>query len=671
MSASTIDRDLSTVAAARHIGTAILYVSTQGDWSVGQVGQKVSEYQTLKFGGVNNINDDTFEFTALTAELREGGGYVVYLQSNNDTSQFVEVYADLQGNINGGKPMTQADLFAAEVKWGVDLNENGGLGDAMVLVDAGATNMYVDGVGAFQIKQSNGTFVPLTFSSQAVTQKLLSGFEIESVVTDGSGYKIYVRDAAGSVIELGAAGAGDINPATISPLGSTQLAAAEASTGEDLNGRGDATAAEGWTAELKTAAVKTQVDTLTAGGAKIDHAGLVKVVNAAIEAAGGSLSIGADVFSDLKAIAARGANLFTSKDLNGAENGYLQYVFDKLVNGSKANSFYTGGSTQAQALGNLSADASPATLQNLENKWLLGKDLPNPNTEGDTANPNATAASGVYKAFTGELIAGGAAAFDVSQGSAGTCYLLAAIATVAHVNPGAFNAMFDSNGAGTDGLSTWGVRFFDTKGEAHWVTVNNQLAVRTAEDTQAAYTKVKGVDGSGNTVAEMWAPLVEKAYAQANEIQIFGRTKEVNAMFAIEGGFAEGIVNVAGGKVTQYGESATIVNGNPILQISTVPEGSTALDEYTKALNAGKPFFVVSFTKTEDSAGASLFVSGHAYMAWDADLTSTTNTTVKVYNPWGPSARTDGNPTPNFIAPFDSDLVTLAGTTGISFWVGV
>jgi len=671
VSSTTIDRDTYAEAAARHIGTAILYISTDGVWSVGQNGQRVSEYQTLKFGGINRINDDTFEFTALTAELRQEGGYVVYLQSNDNAAQFVEVYADLQGNITGGKPLTQAEMYAAEVKWGVDLNKNGGLGNAMVLVDAGSTNMYVDGAGAFQMKQSNGTFVPLTFAGQAVTQQLLSGYDIESVIADGGGYKIYVKDASGNVIRLGSGEAGNIIPTEIQPLNSSQLSAAEASTGEDLNGRGDTAAATGWTSVLKTAAVKTEIDTLTANGGKIDHAGLVKIVNAAIQAMSSNLSIGADLFNDLKAIAARSATLFTSKDLTGTETGYLQYVFDKLVNGSKANSFYTGGLTQAQALGNLSADSSPDVLQKLENKWLLGKDLPNPNTEGDTANPNAAAASGVYKTFSGDLIVGGAQAFDVSQGSAGTCYLLAGIATVANVNPGAFNAMFASNGVASDGTSTWGVRFFDTKGQAHWVTVNNQLTVRNPDDTQAAYTKAKGVDASGNTVAELWAPLVEKAYAQANEIQIFGRTKETNAMFAIEGGFAEGIVNVAGGRVTQYGESAYIVNGNPILQVSTVPEGSTALAEYTKALNTGKPFFIVSFTKTEDSAGASLFVSGHAYMAMDADMTSSTNTTVKVYNPWGPSIRSDSNPTPNFITPFDSDLVTLAGTTGISFWVGV
>lgn len=671
MSNGVVDREVTTTGYARHMGTAILYVSSDGTWSVGQEGQKVSEYAKLKFSSVTTINDDTFEFTALTAELKDGGGYTLILQSNADKNQFFEVYADLQGTINGGKPLTQAEMFAAEVKLGVDLNENGGLGDAMVLVDAGSTNLFVDAVGAFKIKQADGSFTPMTFAGQAVTQTLLNGFEIESVVANDTGYQFFVRDANGNVIELSTDKAGAVSPASIKALDAAGLKEAETKTGEDLNGKGDKAVVAGWTADLKTAAIRTEVDTLTANGAKIDHAGLVKIVNAAIASLSGASAVGEAVFNDLKAISSRAMELFTAKDLTGTETGYLQYVFDKLVNGSKANNLYTGGTTKSESLGNLSSESAVSVLQNLQNKWLLGKDLPNPKTEGDTANPNATAASGVYKAFEGELIVGNTAAFDVSQGSAGTCYLLAAIATVAQVNPDAFKSLFASNGAGADGAPTWGVRFFDTAGKVHWVTVNNQLAVKDANDTTPAYTKVKGVDASGASVTELWAPIVEKAYAQANELQIFGRQKEVNAMFAIEGGFAEGIVNVAGGKVTQYGDEAITVNGNPILQISTVPAGSTALAEYTTALNSGKPFFIVSFAESKDTNGVSLFVKGHAYMAYDADLTSSTNTTVKVYNPWGPSGVTSENPTPGHIAPFDGDLVTLIGTTGISFWVGV
>lgn len=517
MSASDLNRDLSSVGHARHMGTAILYINTDGTWAIGQTGQKVSEYKPIKFNGQGGLHDDTFEFSAVSAEVRSEGGYLLYLQSNANPNQFVEAVLDAQGAVTTGKVMTTEEVFAAEVKWKVDLNGNGGLGNEMVLVDAGKVNLFIDGIGTYQIQQADKSFKPLTFAGQAVSQETLEngGFEIESVQPkDGGGYQIYVRDENDNVIELGTTTGGEVQGQTLQLLNSTQLAAAETATGEDLNGKGDAPATAGWTSALKTAAIRTEVETQTANGNKITHAGLVKIVNTAIQAAGGaSNKIGQDVFNDLKAIATRGKDLFTHKDLSGNESGYLSYVLDKLVNGSKANNFYTGGTTQKQSLDNLSADSTADTLQKLENKWLLGLDLPNPNTQGDTANPNASAGTGSYKAFDAELIVGGPTAFDVNQGSAGTCYLLASIASVAKVNPDAFNATFVSNGAGADGAPTWGVRFFDTKGEAHWVTVNNQLAVRNPNDADAAYTKVKGVDAQGQPTKELWAPLVEKAYS--------------------------------------------------------------------------------------------------------------------------------------------------------------
>ena len=77
MSANSLDQDVSSVAYARHIGTAVLYVGTDGTWSVGRVGQKVSEYQSVKFNGQGGVHDDSFEATALAAELRDDGGYVL------------------------------------------------------------------------------------------------------------------------------------------------------------------------------------------------------------------------------------------------------------------------------------------------------------------------------------------------------------------------------------------------------------------------------------------------------------------------------------------------------------------------------------------------------------------------------------------------------------------
>ncbi|MBY0454348.1 MAG: hypothetical protein K2Q11_05640 [Burkholderiaceae bacterium] len=684
--ASATNQDASAESHARYIGSAVLFVGTDGTWSVGTPGQKVGEYQKVKLSGVGNIHDDSYEMTALTAETREGGGYTLYLQSNADARDFFEVSTDAQGNVTGGFKMSTEQLFAAEKKYGVDLNDNGGLGADMVLIDTGKTDVYVDGLGTYQLKKADGSFLPLSYEGEALTQEILDNYEMEAAVPNpDGGYQLYLSDPASGVFEMSTDANGRIETETVNTVSpapsnppsaktgasgtSEALSAAEAKTGEDLNRAGDTVVTPGWTAALQTAAIRTEVEAQTANGGKINHAGLVKIVDTAVQVANGN-PIGNEIFSDLKAIAARAQGLFTSQDQAGADVSYLQYTFDQMVNGSKANNFYTGGTAKAQGLGNLSASASSDTLKKLENKWLLGKDLPNPNTEGDTANADASAASGIYKTFGGELI-NSASAADVNQGSAGTCYLLAAMAAIAQVNPNAVPHMFTSNGTGTDGLQTWGVRFYDTKGQTHWVTVNNQLVVRTAEDTSATYTKTKGIDAQGNSTQEMWAPLLEKAYAQANELEIFGRSTPTNAMFAIEGGLAEPVVNLAGGKITRFAEEVITINGNDILKTSLVPEGSSALAEYTKAVNNGKVLFIVSFTQTTDSSGAKLFVPGHAYMAYDADPTNPSNTSVKVYNPWGTSVPTEANPTPKYLTPFDSDMVTLVGTEGLSFWMSV
>lgn len=671
MSDISLDQDISSVAYARHIGSAILYISTEGVWSVGQIGQKVSQYQSIKFNGQGGINDDTFEFTALAAESVQGG-YVLYLQSNRDPAHFFEATLDAHGNITGASALTQEQLFAAELRYGIDLNDNGGLGGAMVLVDADNVGLYLDGLGAYQIKQANGSFHPLTFAGQAVTLDLLTGYDIESVLPNpAGGYRIYVSDQDGNVLELGTDTQGSVDTQSLQMLNSTQVSALESSSGQNINGVPDTPVASGWTTTLKTASVKAKVEALTANDHKINHAGLVQIVDAAVAAAGGANhAIGSDLFSDLQAIAARGQGLFTSTDLTGAETGYLSSVFNQLVNGSKANSFYTGGQTQTQSLGNLSADASASTLQKLEAKWLLGKDLPNPTTEGDTANPNAAAATGSYKAFDAQLL-NGASAFDVNQGNAGTCYLLASVAAIAQVRPTALNSVFSPNGTDADGLQSWGVRFYDTQGKAHWVTANNQFVVSNPNDTEAAYAKIKGVDAQGHPTQELWAPLIEKAYAQANELQIFGRTNQTNAMSSIEGGLAEAVVNVAGGKITTFTDSVITYNDNQILTTSVLPAGTSAVDAYVHAMNEGKVLFIGSGVTTTDANGAKLFVPGHAYMAYDADTTSSTNTTVKVYNPWGFSEATNGGTTPSYLAPFEMDLAALVGTSGIDVWVGV
>jgi methionine-rich copper-binding protein CopC len=306
----------------------------------------------------------------------------------------------------------------------------------------------------------------------------------------------------------------------------------------------------------------------------------------------------------------------------------------------------------------------------LRDKWLLGKDLPNPLTQGDTANPNAAAASGTYKTFTAELLVGGASLLDVNQGSAGTCYLMAALAGVANSSPSALQTTFVSDGT-VAGNRVWGVRFFDTQGKEVWVTANDQLAVARPSAKTALYAKATGRDASGAVVPEMWVPVVEKAYAQANELGAFGRRNDANAMFAIEGGLADAVPNIVGGRMAWVNDKAySTINGLPLLYAIKAPAGSSIAAEVAKAINAGQIVWIGSHNETTDASGAILLTKGHAFLAFDPDPNNPNDTQVRIYNPWGFSAASSESP-PSFVSPFLVDLSAVAGVAGYDFYVQV
>ncbi|MBU6271772.1 MAG: DUF4214 domain-containing protein [Betaproteobacteria bacterium] len=410
----------------------------------------------------------------------------------------------------------------------------------------------------------------------------------------------------------------------------------------------------GWTAAIKTTAVRAEVDAQTAGGNRIDHAGLLRVIDAALGAVTAGAAVGQDIVDDLKAIAAQAASVFTSRDLNGDETGYLRYVFGQMVNGSTANAVFTGGASTTTALGNLTAATPRASLELLRDKWLLGKDLPNPAVEGDKANPAAGAATGVYERFSAPLIVGGTSYQDVNQGQAGTCYLLAAAAGVAATSQTALQSGFVAN---TGTSRTWGMRFFGTAGQEVWVTVDDRLVVAKAGDTTTLYAQATGRDAAGNVVPELWAPLLEKAYAQANELAVFGRTTSTNAMIAIEGGLADPVASLVGGRMVQIkGDPSNTINGNPLMAVVAAPEGSSALAQVVAAMNAGKVIWLGSDLAATNGQGATTYVSGHAFFLVDADPANPTNMNGLAYNPWGTNAGTDPAAQPFFQSPFPVTL---------------
>ncbi len=499
---------------------------------------------------------------------------------------------------------------------------------------------------------------------------------VSGTAVAGSTVKVFVGSVTGELATATADTSGkwamSITPGNPLVAGFNELrftAAVGSGTPSQITEKFVYTPGESWTAStIKNVALRTEIDSALGTEGKINHAEAVGIVNKAIEIANGTSALGGKIgdqlLSDLRALGSRGGTVFSSADHTGKESGYLTYVFNGMVNSSPANAVFTGGDSTVEQLGNLNASSPIGNLGKLRDKWLLGLDRPNPATQGDSANAQVGAATGIYKAFSGSLVAtsgdsAGFNAFDVTQGSAGTCYLLAAIAAIAETETiakqqptnanlnlyrTAFEQVFVKNDAATP---TYGVRFFDQNGKPFWVTVDNQLVVRSESATAPSYTKL-------SAAGELWAPLIEKAYAQANEFGAFGRTKSDNSMMAIEGGLAEPMAFLLGGAVSYFADKNELYRPN---FFGTGLAANQRVASLSQEINGGESIFVGSWKEVKID-GSITFVSGHAYMAYDANRSLDSNTDVKVYNPWGVSA------SGYHISPFDSTLSNLLTDPG-------
>jgi hypothetical protein len=674
----------------------VLFIDAKGSWKVGQFGQAASQYKAVRDAQHAAINDLTLDTTALS--LARGpfvGTYLLYAVSNNDSSKYFEYMLDANGLITRTRQISEFELTGVENRLGEDLNGNGGIGAVDVVINDSSEKLMATPNGDLFIFKSWAQFVYLTVDGARLNVRDVGDLEFADVSFESDGSisaylysddgDIYFQsfnakgESVGDLLVVeadveGQASASGAGVRAISRNGGTAPGtSAENRTGVDLNRKSDTPLTDGWTSVLKTPAIKAAIEAGTANGSKLDHLGVVRLLNAAIEAAGGSSStLGENIVNDLRAIASRGKALFTAKDTLGGETGYLAYVFDKVVNDSDANAFFTGGRETKLNLGNLSAESNGNQLAALAVKWLLGGDMPQPQVQGDTANANAVAGSGVY-ASAGKipLFVDGAQFADVNQGNAGTCYLLATLAAFASAYSKDIQAAFVENAAAANGTRTFGVRFFDLQGGEHWVTVNDQLVMESANSTTPRYAQAKGVNAKGESVPELWVPLVEKAYAQFNELKINQRQKSDNGFGAVEGGNAEVAIFMFNRDAIQYTEDPQKaapggINGVTRMKDLVVPEGKTLLGIYTEALNAGRTLWIGSDIDVKDENGKILFKGQHAHMVIDADLRDQTNTSVIAYNPWGTATESA-----SYLTPFAYDLTKLVGVKGIDIYIDV
>ena len=525
--------------------------------------------------------------------------------------------------------------------------------------------------------------VPIVLQTPSVISP--STTSISGTTTSGAVVKVFLGTAAAesATVTASSTGAWSVPVSSLSGLVSgsnaVKFTATLGNTVGTLNQNFLFSGAPSWTqSALKVASIRGTVDEALASDGKITHAEAISVLDVAIAAAktasGANGAIGDSILADLRAISLRGDSVFTSQDLTGKESGYLSYVFDKVVNTSPANAFFTGGTITRAPLGNLNSNSPVSSLEKLRDKWLLGRDLPDPRTEGDTANPAATSASGEYRAFDGSLVIDGFGYTDVRQGSMGDCYLLAGAAGIAEASTyakttsdpkladyaTAFERMFSAN----SGAPTWGVRLFDVFNKPHWVTVNNQFVVPTGSGDGAPPSYAKVPVSPSTDKPELWVALLEKAYAQANETGILQRDNSSNAFFAIEGGTGDNLQQMLGGGTAflangrtiswtraYFGMPASEVNG----QLGNTQISATSLEG---VMNLGHPFYIGSGYETKIN-GTTGWTGGHAFAGFDPLRTNPTNTDITIYNPWGPTA-------PTHVSPFPDNLTTMKANAKLS-----
>lgn len=665
----------------RNISSAALYVNASGGWEVGAMGTRMQDLTAVRFNGAS-VSDQTFDLEALSAET-SASGYTLTLRSQTHANNLytVDVSKSGQVDLKSVKQLSLPEVLDLEESLGLDLNDSSSLGDGSAVLDDGLTDVIVGPDGALSVLDSTGQPVALNFEGNALYHQDLQdeGLEIMEVVPDSSGYLLFMADSAlGDVYQMtvdktGVIGAFDLlwvwdealqdyvdasdNPASLSQGSEAdQSSEVELETryGVDIQNDQDKALVPGWTSALDSPYLREAIAAATTTGGTLDYSETVALFRGLVEELKSSPQplVTDKLMADLNMIAARGNSLFSSISYNGQDNEYLANVIGSIVGGSPANGTFTAGQSKAVPLKNLSAGTTAENLSLLVDKWLLGKDMPTPAVGGDSANPNAYSVLGSYKSFDGVLFANTPSVSDIQQGPFGDCYLLASLQAVADSQPQSLLAMFVPN-APVDGHRSWGVRFYDFAGRQTWVTVNDQLPVK---NSSAAAEMDNLIIGHSQDSGELWVPLLEKAYAQANETGILMRSASSNSLLAIEGGLFDPIVSILGsGKLSSIQGENFSWGSAPIYSVTINAQNRQQLiDAVAKDINNGKPVGLASFVNTSTAAGETMFTAPHAYFIDDADPTSPTNLTVKVYNPWGVSSGLSGGS--GHVSPFDANL---------------
>lgn len=297
--------------------------------------------------------------------------------------------------------------------------------------------------------------------------------------------------------------------------------------------------------------------------------------------------------SDLRALVAHSSDLGMPL--------YVQNLSRKVVGYDLANKYFQHHTLCAT--GQLTAGKTGNQLDNLIDKWFLGKDLPTPvNEYGDLFR---------YQTAAGRLFgSGGPSYLDVSQGDLGDCYLLSALGEIAARSPQAIKDMFLDNNDGT-----FTVRFFKQAGGREiedFVTVDRKLPI----DQWGGFIFANMGQPANQPGNVLWVALAEKAYAQLAQSG-WSRPQDslgsINSYRTISRGF--------GGRAVQQ------IMGEPSQFVFTLD--STTVTGLIADLRAGD---LVTIASVRSPPASSKLIGGHDYYVTGYNAGTQTFTVV---NPWG------------------------------------
>lgn len=202
------------------------------------------------------------------------------------------------------------------------------------------------------------------------------------------------------------------------------------------------------------------------------------------------------------------------------------------------------------------------------------------------------------------LVKGGIRGEDVTQKYLGDCYLIAAMASVAHTRPDLVEKAFHKR---TDG--TYDVTLYEPKG-SKWV------ATKVHIDADLPHNDWYHLQyASGRDEKELWPALLEKAVAQ-----------RAGSYAAIEAGVPGDAMSMLTGATSSFTD---------LRAAGTKAEAIFA--ELSEATKQGRPATASTFGESSNAkyTNSGLYAD-HAYSVWGTE-TSGGKKYVKLRNPWGES----------------------------------